>query len=282
MQGVNRSYAFLDCGHGRRLERFGGATVSRPAPAALAAPRLGTREWDGATLTFERGTGWKGEPPPDWSASFGSVTLQLRPAAQGQIGVFPEHAAVCDRLDVALDAFSGDNLRALNLFAHTGLATLRLAAHGKIAETIHVDAAAAAVRQARENADVSELADAAVRWLVDDALSFLRRDVRRGRRYDVVLADPPAFGRSKKGGEWKLERDLPALLDSIRNLLPRDRALLCLTCHREGWRDEDLRRSVRSAIPELDRVEIFPLRLAPGSGAEALNAGFACLATFGG
>lgn len=269
------AYAFLDCGDGRRLERLAGVTVSRPAPAAMFPRKLSPDEWRNADLSFDRDAGWTGAAPDDWRVELGGAVLGLRPAAGGQIGVFPEHAEVCDALADALAvpaAIGGTGARrVLNLFAHTGQATLRLAAL-QGTEVTHVDAAPAAVKQARINVELSGLADRPVRWLTDDALGFLRRAARRGDVYDAILADPPAYGRSKKGGEWKLERDLPELLSLAGRLLAGEGAVFCLTCHREGWTPEDAARAVRGAMPGGD-FSARPLALCPEGGGNALPAG---------
>ncbi len=270
MPGVNDAddtYAFLDCGEGRRLERFGGVLVSRPAPGAAWKRGLPERAWNAAALSFARETGWRGEAPADWRARFGSALLRLRPSGAGRVGVFPEHAAVAGGvLRRCGGAPEAGALRALNLFAHTGLATLLLAAAGFA--VVHVDGAAAAVKQARENAALSGLGDAPVRWLTDDAAGFLRRELRRGSRYDVILADPPSFGRGGKGGgkktgEWKLERDLPELLDLTRALLVPG-GLLALTCHSEGWEGGRLSEAIRDS-GAFTAIEEEPLLLAPSA-----------------
>lgn len=235
----DRSYQFLDCGDGRRLERFASVLVARPAPGAGQRPGLPPEIWRRAALRFDAGKGWAGEAPEEWTVCFGRAVMRLRPAAQGQVGVFPEHETVCARLEQCLAAPRAgfpDRLRVLNLFAHTGLATLSLAALPAVGETVHVDAARRSVAEARENAAVSGLADARIRWLVDDALSFLAREVRRGRRYHLILADPPSHGRDKKSGrEWRFERDIGELLDLASRLLETETGGLCLTCHSEGW-----------------------------------------------
>lgn len=237
-------YALLDCGDKRRLERFGAVLVSRPAPGAAWNRGLPVAAWNAAALAFDKEQGWRGEAPPDWRVRIGGVTMALRPAGAGQIGVFPEHAAVAERI-LRRHADSPVPLRVLNLFAHTGLATLMLAAAGGFALT-HVDGAAASVKQARENAALSDLADRPVRWIAEDAAAYMRRETRRGKRYDILLADPPSFGRGGKGAakEWKLERDLPDLLRLARALLG-DGGLLALTCHSEGWKDGRLSDAVR-------------------------------------
>lgn len=275
---MNPDYELLDCGDGRRLERFAETLVARPAPAAAFPPALSPAEWRRADLRFTREGGWEGTAPEGWLFRSGPAVLRLRPASRGQLGVFPEHARVCDRLDRLLSSSPPreSGTRALNLFAHTGLATLRLAARRDFAEIVHVDAAAAAVRQARENAAASDLMDAPVRWLVEDALTFLRRELRRRRRYDCILADPPAFGRSRKGGEWKLEKNLTELFAAMQELLMPE-GVLCLTCHKEGWGVCDVRAMAVERFPEAGESDCFSLDLRTRDGGRTLPAGVACL-----
>lgn len=272
-------YRLLDCGHGRRLEELGGVVVSRPAPAADFAPGLGDVVWRRAGLAFDRGRGWEGGAPEEWSVASGGVRLLLRPAAQGQIGMFPEHAAVADRVVELIAAlFPAGPLAALNLFAHTGLLSLRLAAARSGISVAHVDAARSAVRQAGENAALSGLEDAGIRWLVDDALEFMQREIRRGRNYNVIAADPPSFGRAGKGRrEWKLERDLPEFLETAARLFPPGAGLFCLTCHSGGWTAGRLSAIVRDAFPGWT-VESGALELRSAAGGKNLPAGIAAYA----
>jgi 23S rRNA (cytosine1962-C5)-methyltransferase len=274
------SYVLLDCGDGRRLERFGRVVVDRPAPAAAFPRALSRAEWSGADLCFDREGGWRGEAPGDWRVAFGVATLLLHSAPAGQVGAFPEHAVVSKRIEKHLAATRGPDggWRVLNLFAHTGLASLRLAARADVAIVAHVDAAPSAVRRARENAGASGLGDASIRWLVDDVLSFLRREERRGSRHDLILADPPAYGRRKGGGEWKLERDLPELLETAGKLLPERGGALCLTWHSEGGKTLDVPAMVADVVPRLGAVSVERLVLRPDSGGCGLPAGEMLLA----
>lgn len=272
------TYAFLDCGDGRRLERFGDVVVYRPAPGAAFTPGLPPERWREAALAFTREKGWRGEAPDDWRVTLGRAVLMLRPAAQGQIGAFPEHLEVAKRLEALIAEMRPPpaGRRVLNLFAHTGLASISLALLPETGVT-HVDAAASAVKQARENAAASGVADTAVRWLVDDAMTFLRREARRDNRYNLVLADPPAFGRSKAGGEWKLERDLAGLLETAGGLV-HPGGHLCLTCHREGWSRDDLRKRLQASLPRFRVIDAFALRLCPDGGGRTLEAGHCVMA----
>ena len=212
----------------------------------------------------------------------GNIVLALAPSGGGQVGLFPEHAAVTDRLRrlFARRTPPSGGWRSISLFAHTGLVTLGLASLAGMGETVHVDAAGSAVRRARENARLSRLREAPIRWVVEDAGTFLRREIRRGRRYDALTADPPAYGRSG-GGDWKLERDLPGLLDMIGKLLVPG-GFFCLSCHRTGWDGARLRALAAAAFPKLENMEILPLHLSTRNGQRKLALGNAIVMTIPG
>lgn len=220
-------YELLDVGAGRRLERFGERRVIRPHPAALG-PRADPAAWQSPSMTFETGRGWVGDTTP-WQIHIAGSTVELRPTSTGQVGVFPEQAASVEWLrDRPL---VGREL--LNLFAYTGVVTLVAAALG--ASVAHVDASRPAVAWARRNAELSDLADRPIRWLVDDAAAFAAREVRRGHRYDGVILDPPSYGHGSAGRSWRIDRDLPALLDSCAALLSGPDGLVLLTAHTPGF-----------------------------------------------
>ena len=224
-------YRLLDAGGGRRLERFGDRVVDRPQPGAVEPPRA-PAAWREADLRYERWTGWHasaGALTP-WQVEVAEQTLELRPTDAGQVGLFPEHLASIawlqaqarrlgpDMSDGALNADRGDGSPpiVLNLFAYTGLATLALAQAG--AAVVHVDSSRPAVTWARRNADLSGLADRPIRWIVDDAETFVTRELRRGRRYDGVILDPPSYGHDDRGRSWRLEERLPGLLSGCAQL----------------------------------------------------------------
>ena len=200
-------YQLLDIGGGARLERFGDRVTDRPYPAALGS-RGDPGAWAGADLRFDRDRGWTGSAAArePWPLTIEGVTLELRPTDAGQVGLFPEHAAmlpwladeVARRTSAADPAAAGRRPAVLHLFAYTGLATLATVAAG--ARVTHVDASRPAVAWARGNAERSGLADAPVRWIVDDAVAFTGREARRGRRYAGVILDPPSYGHGPGGG----------------------------------------------------------------------------------
>jgi 23S rRNA (cytosine1962-C5)-methyltransferase len=226
-------YRLLDAGNARRLEVFGDRVVDRPAPSALEPPR-DLAAWRTAGLRYTRETGWRGDAAAlaPWPIELGRLRLELRPTASGQVGLYPEHLANLPWLADQVRAADEAPPRILNLFASTGLATLALAAAG--AAVVHVDAARSAVAWARRNADLSGLGDRPIRWIVDDAAGFVAREVRRGRRYDGVVLDPPSWGHGDEGQAWRLDARLTELLEGCAVLASRGRAFCLLTTHTTG------------------------------------------------
>ena len=266
--GAVSDYAFLDCGGGRRLERFGPHLADRPAPAALVPPRLPPSAWAAADLRFEpgeRGPGaWgRGADTAAWVVEVDGLRLELRPAAGGQLGLFPDHVATWARLRrLVADAARrlGRPPEVLSLFAYTGGASLACASAG--ARVAHVDASRPAVAWARRNATLSGLADRPVRWLVDDAAAFVRREIRRGHRYDGILLDPPSYGHG--AGAWRIREDLPALLDDLARVAdPRGFGLL--TTHTPGLDGEALARLVRERFGAAATHDALELRSPEGA-----------------
>ncbi len=243
-------YELIDFGEGRRLERFGEFVVDRPAPGTEAIARDSSLRdaWMSATARFEltgdtasveRGR-WTtaGALPKSWVIQFGGIHFELRPTNFGHLGMFPEQAANWRWLGERIQSLraaaydSSHRVKVLNLFAYTGGSTLAAAAAN--AEVVHVDSARGPTAAARNNARLSGLAAAPIRWIVEDAQQFVRRELTRGNRYDIVILDPPSYGHGPKGQAWKLQRDLPALLVDCMKLLADRPSLVLLSCHTPG------------------------------------------------
>jgi 23S rRNA (cytosine1962-C5)-methyltransferase len=234
-------YQLVDFGDGRKLERFGPYLIDRPCPAAVGMRRSRPKLWSQAAARFELyGDQQGGERgcwvpvkalPQRWTVVFGPLRFELKPTDFGHIGVFSEQAANWDWIaeQVRSSASEGRRVKVLNLFAHTGGSTLAAAQAG--AEVVHVDSSKSAVAWARRNAELSGLADAPLRWIVEDAARFVRRELNRGHRYDAVILDPPTYGHGPAGETWKLEADLPALLAACAELTAGRRRFILLTCH---------------------------------------------------
>jgi 23S rRNA (cytosine1962-C5)-methyltransferase len=225
-------YELLDFGDSRKLERFGSWVLDRPCPGATAKPQA--MNWSSATGRYD-GEHWA--PPADgWAGcaiELGELgfSLGVEPLPFGQVGVFPEQIANW-RWIARQVARAEKPLKVLNLFAYTGGSTLAAARAG--AEVTHVDAAKSMVARARENAAASGLSDASIRWIVEDALKFCRREVKRGNPYDAVILDPPSYGHGPRGNQWSIQRDLLPLLKLCGELTAVRRAFVLCTCHTSG------------------------------------------------
>ncbi|UAB79507.1 class I SAM-dependent methyltransferase [Erythrobacter sp. SCSIO 43205] len=225
------SYRLLDSGGGRKFEAFGPHAFIRPEPQAMWQPRL--PEWDAAGEfvpgSDEDGGGrWNLSPdvPEGWELSWNDVRFTATPTPFRHLQFFPDMAPVWDWMRAQL----GDRTDAetLNMFGYTGLGTLALSDHGRVT---HVDASKKSVAQARENAALSGMEDRPIRWLVDDAAKFTAREVRRERRYDGIILDPPKFGRGPKNETWRIEEGLAGLVSDCGKLLDSDSRFLFLTVY---------------------------------------------------
>lgn len=259
-------YQLLDIGDGRRLERFGGRVVDRPAPAADGMARS-SDVWPRADLRWDTWRGWTPESAEPWPVRLADLTLELRPTPTGQVGLFPEHREMWPWL--LAQVTTGPVPEVLNLFAYTGATSLVLARAG--ARVAHVDASRPAVSWARRNAQLSGLVGAPIRWLVDGAEAFVVREIRRGRRYAGIILDPPSYGHGPGGKGWRLDDGLPDLLDACAQLVGRDGGWALLTAHTPGWDDERLASALADAMPATE-VEGGRLELTAESG-EVLELG---------
>lgn len=222
-----RDYELLDCGDGLKQERWGPYTLVRPDPQIIwpragAAPGGKWEKWDGFYHRSESGGGrWEFRRPlPDhWTIGYGGLTFKIHPTSFKHTGLFPEQAVNWDWAGAKIKASrqTGREVSVLNLFGYTGAATCAAAAAG--ANVCHVDAAEGMVKWCRENAALSGLSAAPIRYITDDCLKFAKREIKRGRRYDAVIMDPPTYGRGSTGEMWRLEDHLWELLLECRALL---------------------------------------------------------------
>ncbi len=218
-------YALLDSGHLQKLERFGGQTVIRPDPQACWEPARPVQSWK-ADARFaakgpdEDGAGqWEILSPravDAWPMRWNGLTFTARRTAFRHMGLFQEHSVhwrfAQDRIRAA-----GRPVKVLNLFGYTGMMSLALAKAG--ADVVHLDASPKSIAQGRENAEMSGLAGAPIRWICDDAMKFVEREIRRGSKYDAIVLDPPKFGRGPKNETWRFETDFPKLLEHTQTLM---------------------------------------------------------------
>lgn len=226
------TYRLIDYGHGRKLEAIGSYHIDRPCPAAADSHPAVPEAWSNAQARFDRAGGaggWRLRAPwpHDSVIDCGTFRMPVRPTPFGHIGLFPEQTPNWQWIDGLVRR--GRAERVLNLFAYTGASTLAAAAAG--AAVCHVDAAKPNVEAARAAAQASGLAEAPIRYLVDDARKFAARELRRNNGYDLVVMDPPAYGHGHRGATWRLQRDLWPLMEECLQLIPRSAGAMLITGH---------------------------------------------------
>ena len=231
-----KDYELLDAGGGRRLERWGQVILDRPDPQALWS-KVRPALWKKAEAVYHRsekgGGGWeyKRELPESWTVSYGSLNFMVRPTGFKHTGLFPEQAYNWDRIINMIKGVKRP-VRILNLFGYTGAATVAAASIG--AEVCHVDASKGMLTWCRQNASLSRVKDGLVRYIPDDCLKFVKREVSRGNRYDAVIMDPPSFGRGAKGEVWKIEDDLMPLIDLTGQVLVKNPLFFLINSYTAG------------------------------------------------
>ena len=240
-----RCHALLDSGGGEKLERYGNLVLARPEPQALWRRRLPDAEWKAADLTFEResdrGGRWRLGPTarseargkePAWAVDVPPAKLWIRPTPFKHVGLFPEQSTNWRAVTRLASTFGGEGPpRLLNLFGYTGAASVLAALAGY--EVTHVDASRLALDGCRQNAELSGFTGPGLRFVLEDALSFAQRELRRGAKYHVVLLDPPHYGRGPKGQKWQLEDHIAALVETAVGLTA-ERALVVLSTYAVG------------------------------------------------
>ena len=246
-------YELLDSGDGRKLERFGKYVLARPCSQAMWRSCKSEAEWARADASFDRedGNTWHGRAnlPREWQIETAGIRFKLGGTDFGHLGIFPEQRAqwrwireqvglgrrsrsAMEVGDSAVDTGAMPKLQVLNLFAYSGGATVAAALGG--AEVCHLDASKGMVEWARENARLNGLQDHPIRWIVDDAHKFMKREIRRGRKYDAIVLDPPTFGRGAGGETYKIERDLKETLSLVKELLSAKPLFVLFSSHTPG------------------------------------------------
>ena len=248
-----RDYELIDCSQGEKLERWGDYTLVRPDPQAIWKTPRRDRRWNSSDGRYERsrtgGGSWdKHDLPASWQISYGELRFNVKPMNFKHTGIFPEQAA---NWDFIMRKIRGSDrpVSVLNLFAYTGAATVAALAAG--ASVCHVDAAKGMVAWAKENAAASGVADRPVRWIVDDCAKFVEREIRRGRRYDAIIMDPPSYGRGPGGEVWKLEDSLWDFVSLTAGVLSDDPLFVIINSYTTG---------LAPAVPSYISQSILPRR----------------------
>ena len=231
-----RDYELIDVSDGQRLERWGSVMTVRPDPRVIWQNKKDSRLWNKAQGVYKRsssgGGSWvKNDMPKRWTISYGELKFNIHPMSFKHTGLFPEQAVNWDWFS-ALIKKANRPVSVLNLFAYTGGATVAAANAG--ADVVHVDAAKGIVAQAKENAALSGLSDAHIRYIVDDCKKFVLREIRRGNKYDGIIMDPPSYGRGPSGETWKLEECIDELVGLASQLLSDEALFFLLNSYTTG------------------------------------------------
>lgn len=232
-----KDYTLLDCSDGERLERWGKVTLVRPDPQVIWKTPKTHPLWKKADAVYHRsqsgGGHWemRAQLPDRWTVEYKDLRFHVRTMGFKHTGVFPEQAVNWDFVSELIRR-AGRRVRVLNLFAYTGAATVSALRAG--AEVVHVDASRGMVQWAKENAQLCGVADRPVRWIVDDCIKFVRREIRRGNQYDVLIMDPPSYGRGPGGEVWKLENEVYGFVELCRDVLSDEPLAVLLNSYTTG------------------------------------------------
>ena len=232
-----KDYELLDCSCGERLERWGDIILVRPDPQVIWKTEKVHPLWKKAHARYIRSNSGGGrwevykKMPDEWNISYRDLSFHVKTMGFKHTGLFPEQASNWDIMDDMIKK-SSRKLKVLNLFAYTGAATIACLKAG--ADVTHVDASKGMVQWAKENAALSGVADKNVRWLVDDCIKFVKREIRRGNKYDVIIMDPPSYGRGPGGEVWRLEDEIYSFVEICSELLYEDSKAVFINSYTTG------------------------------------------------
>jgi 23S rRNA (cytosine1962-C5)-methyltransferase len=269
-----KDYELLDCGDFEKLERFGEVILIRPEPQAVWAKGLAESEWTKLHhIRFKGRSATSGEwikknpkTPDRWHINYQNkdINIKFRLALTSfkHLGIFPEQAVNWDYITSSIKSFKNPEPRILNLFAYTGGASL--AARAAKADTTHVDSIKQVVTWANENQDLSGLEN--IRWVVEDALKFVKRELKRGKKYNGIILDPPAYGHGPNGEKWKLEDNIQEMMRDVVQLLDEEEHFLILNTYSMGFSSVIVENLIRSSFPKVQNLETGELYLQATSG----------------
>lgn len=270
-------YSLLDSGGGRKLERFGSVVIDRPSSLS-AWRRRNEAIWEDAHATYAPPDRWhfSGSQFSSWQAEVAGVKLELELMSNGQLGIFPEHALYLPLIDTTLNHFRSMGvtpIRVLNLFAYTGLATAFCARHSDVFVT-HVDLAKRVIDWAKRNVQLNTNASDRVRWILDDALTFMSREARKANFYDIIIIDPPSFSRVSKNNSWTLEEKTPDIVNLVLDVLAPNAGVVFFTNHSSSSTSDVVRNIALDRFDDRGvSIEIAPLSLREDKSDRILPAG---------
>jgi 23S rRNA (cytosine1962-C5)-methyltransferase len=271
-----KDYELIDCGNFEKLERFGNVTLIRPEPQAVWNKSLSEAEWQRHHDIRFRGRSatagdWvkKNQKTPDrWHVTYKNpeATIKFRLALTSfkHVGIFPEQAVNWDYISETIKRFATPEPKVLNLFAYTGGASLIARAAG--ADTTHVDSIKQVVTWANENQELSGLSN--IRWMVEDALKFVKREIKRGKKYNGIILDPPAYGHGPNGEKWKLEDHITEMMQDVVQLLDEKEHFLILNTYSLGFSSVIVENLIKSSFPKAENLETGELYLQATAGSK--------------
>lgn len=251
-----KEYELIDSGEGEKLERFGSFVLRRPDPQALWNKKLAPKVWSDAHASFIRSGNsgkwqFKEGVPKEWNISYNELVFAISPTPFKHTGIFPEQIVnwkwTEERIkNYELGIKNGEPIQILNLFGYTGGATLACAKAG--AHVCHVDASKSSITWARENAKLSGLENAPIRWILDDAYEFVRKEIKRGKKYDGIIMDPPAFGHGPNGEMWRIEESLIPFLEDTKKLLSDSPLFFLVNGYASGYSSVAYRQNITDLV----------------------------------
>lgn len=269
-----KDYELIDCGDFEKLERFGNLILIRPEPQAVWSKALSQSEWQrlhhirfkGRSATAGDWVKKSPQIPDRWHIEYKNddvaIKFRLGLTSFKHVGIFPEQAVNWDYISGNIKKFTTPNPKVLNLFAYTGGASLIARAAG--ADTTHVDSIKQVVTWANENQELSGIKD--IRWMVEDALKFVKREVKRGKTYNGIILDPPAYGNGPNGEKWKLEDNINEMIHDVIKLLDPDEHFLILNTYSLGFSSVIIENLIKNAFPKVQNLEIGELYLQATAG----------------
>ncbi|OJW15303.1 class I SAM-dependent methyltransferase [Mucilaginibacter sp. 44-25] len=269
-----KDYELIDCGDFEKLERFGNLILIRPEPQAVWGKALNQSEWQrlhhirfkGRSATAGDWVKKSPQIPDRWHIEYQNddvaIKFRLGLTSFKHVGIFPEQAVNWDYISGNIKKFTTPNPKVLNLFAYTGGASLIARAAG--ADTTHVDSIKQVVTWANENQELSGIKD--IRWMVEDALKFVKREVKRGKTYNGIILDPPAYGNGPNGEKWKLEDNINEMIHDVIKLLDPEEHFLILNTYSLGFSSVIIENLIKSAFPKVQNLEIGELYLQATAG----------------
>jgi 23S rRNA (cytosine1962-C5)-methyltransferase len=269
-----KDYELLDCGDFEKLERFGELILIRPEPQAVWAKALPESEWNklhhirfkGKSATSGEWVKKNAKSPDRWNIAYKNediaIKFRLGLTSFKHVGIFPEQAVNWDFIAQQVKRFKNPEPKILNLFAYTGGASLAAKAAG--ADTTHVDSIKQVVTWANENQELSGLEN--IRWVVEDALKFVKRELKRGKTYNGIILDPPAYGHGPNGEKWKLEDHIQEMMHDVMQLLDPEEHFLILNAYSMGFSSVIIENLLKSSMPNIQNLHCGELYLQASSG----------------